>query len=167
MRLRIKKTGYNLQSFDAMMRVYLSPIKMSKDNTGSDEKREFLDASIVVSPGGPSRPQSSAAVDTTASKKGSVLSRAARKRLKDRKVPELMEVSQFYCLEFECQQVRKEHYLSTGRLVLRRHEGTACGTSWPSAVALGTRCTGPCTGTVSQVFLGKNCPRLHVFCLWF
>ena len=102
---------------------------MSEDNSDSNNRREFRAATMVVSPGGSSRPQSSAGVDTTPSKKGFVLSRAARKRLKDRQVRELLEVSQFYCLDFGCQQVRKEHYLSTGRLVLRRHKGTACGTS--------------------------------------
>ena len=65
---------YDLHNFDAMMRVYLSPIKMSEDNSDSDNRREFRVATMVVSPGGSSRPQSSAGVDTTLSKKGFVLS---------------------------------------------------------------------------------------------
>ena len=118
---------YDLQSFDYMMRLYLSPIKMSECD--SDDKREFRAATMVVSPGGTSRQQSSTGGEAALSKKRFVLSRAAKKRLNDRQVRELQEVSQFYCLNFGCQQIRKEHYLSTGILVLRRHEGTACATS--------------------------------------
>ena len=86
---------------------------MSEDNSDSDNRWEFRAAVMVVSPGESSRTHSSAGVDITPSKKGFVLSRAARKRLKDRQVRELLEVFQFYCLGFGCQQVRKEHYLST------------------------------------------------------
>ena len=145
-----------------MMRVYLSPIKMSKDNTGSDEKREFLDASIVVSPGGPSRPQSSAAVDTTASKKGSVLSRAARKRLKDRQVRELMEVSQFYYLDLDTSKSEKSTTYQRGCWCCAGTRVQRAAHCVPSTVALGTIRTGPCTGTVSQVFFRVNVGFGHV-----
>ena len=108
---------YCLSSFEFIIGGCLKPSSdIEAPNTQAERQLEFVAATSALSPIADSaRRRLDTTKSPTKTAKGT-LTRAEKKRLKQRELRELTEVVQFYCLDLGCQQLRKEHYLSTGRL---------------------------------------------------
>lgn len=108
---------YCLYSFEYILRgCFIPSSDVDATNTQAERQLEFVAATSALSPVADSARRRFRTSKSPAKQSPGKLSRSEKKRLKQRQFRELTEVAQFYCLDLGCQQLRKEYYLSTGRL---------------------------------------------------
>ena len=121
---------YEFCSFEHLMSSYLVPFRENKE-CDNLQQVESVAATTQISPLAKQAERQLSQRVKQERKYFALLSKADRKRLRSRQVRELNKVLQFYCLDFGCQQLRKENYLSSGLLAMERVSGKACGNACP------------------------------------